>query len=111
MNAIGFIFTLFVHFFHLFWLFFYIFPELTNHIREPKLWHRHFFFLFSVFLSFHGTRLRRFSVRGYTCISNNVSGFLLAEINLRPLKLDSGIQITAKWPTLQQIIPVSTSSI
>ena len=67
---------------------------------------------FSVFLSVHGTRLRRFSVRGYTCIPNNVGVFFfLAGINLRSLKLDSGFQFTAKWPTLQQIIPVSTAFI
>ena len=29
---------------------FYIFPELTNHIHEPKQWHRYFFSCFPCFL-------------------------------------------------------------
>ena len=34
-----------------------------------------FFLLFSVFLSFHSTRLRHFSLCSYTCILNNVGCF------------------------------------
>ena len=44
---------------------FYIFPELTNHIREPKQWHRHFFLLFLCFYICPMQRLRCFVVKTY----------------------------------------------
>ena len=42
-----FICTLFVLYFHWFCSYFYILTELTNHVCEPKQWHRHTFCLFS----------------------------------------------------------------
>ena len=55
MNAMAF-FSLYLYFiFTYFVVTFYIFPELTNHIREPKQWHRRFFLLFSAFLLSHAT--------------------------------------------------------
>ena len=105
-----FIFTLFVLFFTYFVVIFYIFPELTNHICEPKQWHRHFFSFFPCFYcstqhvwdAFRCTVLHVFQI--------TLAGFL-AGINLRSLKSDSGIQFTVKWPKLQQIILVSTTFI
>ena len=45
-------FTIFVFYFHLSCsYYFFIFPELTNHISEPKQWHELFFFPFFVSLS------------------------------------------------------------
>ena len=113
MNVMA-LFSLYFHFictfFTYFVVIFYIFPELTNYICEPKQWHKTFFLLFSVFLSFHATRLRRLSVCGYTCIPNKEVAFL-AVINLRSLKSDLGFQFTAKWHSLQQIKLVSTTFI
>ena len=50
MNAMAFFHFIctFVHGY--FVVIFYIFPELTNHIREPKQSHRHFFSCFPVFI-------------------------------------------------------------
>ena len=64
----------------------YIFPEIINRIREPKQRFTLLFSFFFMFLSFHATqRLRGFSVRDYTFIPNNVSGFFMAGIHLPPL--------------------------
>ena len=49
MNAMA-LFSLYLYFiFTFFVVIFYLFPELTNHIREPKQWRRHFFFFFPCF--------------------------------------------------------------
>ena len=80
MNAIGFIFTLFVLFFHLFCSYFLYFSRTNQSHWLTEAMTQAFFLLFPVFLLFHPTRLRRFSVRGYTCIPNNVSGFIWREL-------------------------------
>ena len=49
MNAMA-LFSLYLYFFFTYFVvIFYIFPELTNHICEPKQWHRHFFSFFPCF--------------------------------------------------------------
>ena len=58
MNAMAF-FHFICTFFTYFVVIFYIFPELTNHICEPKQWHRQFFSCFPCFCPTQ--RLTRFS--------------------------------------------------
>ena len=74
-ERIGVISTLFVLFFHLFYSYFLHFSRTSQSHSRTAAMTQTFFLLFSVFLSFHATRLRRFSARGYTCIPNNVGGF------------------------------------
>ena len=70
-----FIFTLFVLFFHLFCSYFLYFSRTNQSHLWTEAMAQTFFLFFSVFLLFHATRLRRFSVYGYTCIPNKVGGF------------------------------------
>ena len=80
MNAISFIFTLFVLFFHLFCSYFLYFSRTNQSHSLTEAMTQAFFSLLSMFLLFHPTRLRCFSVHGYTCIPSNVSGFIWQEL-------------------------------
>ena len=65
MNAMAF-FSLYLYFIFTYSVvIFTFFPELTNHIREAKQWHRHFFLLFSVFSFSHATFETLFGTRLY----------------------------------------------